>query len=106
MQSLLTLNNAFCSHAYSFLPSGQDYSITAGGLLTFTPGTDRQRSVNISLLQDQLVEVNESFSIVFSSDDSQVLTPTQSSQLLIIDNDGMGEAGNWMVGVRHNPSSR
>ena len=79
-----------------FLLSGQDYSIAAEGLITFTPGTHRQQSVNILLLQEKLVEVNESFIIMLSSDDSQVLTPMQNSQLLIIDNDGMNGASNWV----------
>ena len=69
--------------------SGADYE-TAQGVLTFAPGEAR-RTLAISLLDDDVREPEESFSLHLSSPENATLA-VDSATGMIIDDDGAGKA--------------
>ena len=67
----------------------QDFTIV-DSIVTFPAGmsTGDNQKIVVQLVDDQLVEIDESFSIELVSDDNAVRLATKSVQITIIDNDG------------------
>lgn len=64
---------------------GDDYA-AASGVLTFAPGATRQ-SIELSILEDALIEGNETIDLTLSSPNSAALGDQQSATLTIVDNE-------------------
>ena len=57
-------------------------------VLVFSPNISRV-CVNISIEDDELVEIDEDFSVSLSSSDFVTIHPNSSKDIIILDNDGM-----------------
>ena len=64
-----------------------DYSALQN-LLTFTPGVNVSCTTVVPIIDDAVLEDNQTFSIVLSTEDPDVLLDPASAIVTIIDNDG------------------
>ena len=68
---------------------GQDYTIS-GNVLTFAVG-ETQKSVNLTILDDSVVEGNETVTVTLSNPTNAVLGATVSTTVTIQDNDSASQ---------------
>ena len=59
-------------------------------VLVFSPNISRV-CVNILIEDDELVEIDEDFSVSLSSSDFVTIHPNSSKDIIILDNDGMNQ---------------
>ena len=70
----------------SYTIAGQDY-LTVLKILEFDPGTTK-KEVEINIIDDKLIEVDDSFVLYLSSGAGTYLSPFAQAKVIIIDNDG------------------
>ena len=64
-----------------------DYSALQS-LLTFTPGVNVSCATVVPIIDDAVVEDNQTFNVVLSTEDPNVLLDPASATVTIVDNDG------------------
>ena len=64
-----------------------DYSVLQNPL-TFTPGVNVSCTTVVPIIDDTVLEDNQTFNVVLSTEDSKVLVDPASATVTIIDNDG------------------
>ena len=66
-----------------------DYTALANFPLTFYSGDPMgtSRCTNVTIIDDDIIEPDQSFSVLLSSTDPVYITPTSQAQVVIIDND-------------------
>nr|WP_319399486.1 Calx-beta domain-containing protein [uncultured Carboxylicivirga sp.] len=80
-----------CDINYSLLAgtaiSDQDY-VNQLGTVHFEGDALEQQTIEITVLDDEIVESNEMFSLILSSDNNAII-PVEETQATIVDNDGL-----------------
>ena len=73
---------------FIFITASSDYNAVEGNLLTFTPGVNVLCTTEIPIIDDNVLEDNQTFNVVLSTADSDILLDPSSATITIVDNDG------------------
>lgn len=80
----------YLRNSFSYRAGGEDYKELMFLMLTFSVENSNsfQHCFNISIIDDSIVEPNQSFMVILSSSDTNVTIDNQQLLVTIIDNDG------------------
>ena len=73
---------------FTFITASSDYNAVEGNLLTFTPGVNVSCTTVVPIIDDGVLEDNQTFNVVLSTTDPGVLLDPASATVAIVDNDG------------------
>ena len=82
-REIITVVPVICIHAAS-----DDFTIMNIIVFTFIPGVNELCTSEISIFDDLVLEDNETFSVLLSTEDPDVLLDPASATVTIVDNDG------------------
>ena len=83
-REIITVVPVICIHAAS-----DDFTIMRDIIVfTFIPGVNELCTSEISIIDDLVLEDNETFSVLLSTEDPDVLLDPASATVTIVDNDG------------------
>lgn len=73
---------------FCFLSAGEDFTALLASR-TFQPGQTATECVPVTIIEDSIPEATETFTLMLSSDDPEVVPSTVSAVGIIQDNDGV-----------------
>ena len=85
-QSLSSQLIEFKSTLLLSLPAGLDYAAISGMVLTFTPSVT-EISISIAITNDELVEIDENFFGVLTTNSDRVTVDPAEAEVIIVAND-------------------
>ena len=72
----------------AFIIASNDYTAVEENLLMFTPGVNISCTTEVLIINDDVLEDNQTFNVVLSTTDSDILLDIASTTITIVDNDG------------------
>ena len=73
---------------FTFITASSDYNAVDGNLLTFTPEVNVLCATVVPIIDDDVLEDNQNFSVVLSTEDPDTLVNPAFAIVTIVDNDG------------------
>ena len=73
---------------FTFITASSDYNAVEGNQLTFTPEVNVLCATVVPIIDDAVLEDNQTFSVVLSTEDPDTLVNPAFATVTIVDNDG------------------